>query len=218
MEGLDLFGNGLTTEESQIKTAIEFLDKHGYKVFKSAEEIKAEAINCGYRVVDPIKSDDKIKTVSSLRNHFYRRLWDKFPNEKSRYIKGNDGVEYRIFKLFIKSRMEGGLNKENAIQECVALINIVFDYIDEFNFQMPIDIRILGTKSAGWVMHKAASILMRETQQKKEQDLDAMFEDRFSKALENKDIDNELDELLKWRDQNGKEKGRDKRNYGNQKW
>jgi len=196
MGGLDLFGNGLTTEESQEKTAIEFLSKRGYKVFKSAEEIKAEAINCGYHVSDPIIVDEKVKNVSSLRNHFYRRLWSKYPSERSRYIKGNDGVEFKLFELFIKSRMDTGLNRENAIQECLALINVIFDHIEEFNFKSTIDARILGTKSAGWVVHKAASILTQERQKKKEADLESFFEKKFAGAIKEEDVDKELDALL----------------------
>jgi hypothetical protein len=215
MSGLDLFENGLTSEEAQEKTAVEFLEGRGYRIFKTAEEIKAEAINCGYRVLDPLVVDEKIRNVSSLRNHFYRRLWGKFPNERSRYIKGNDGIEYRMFELFIKSRMDGGLNRENAIQECVLLINTIFDHFEEFNFKNPVDVRVIGTGKAGWIVQKAASILMRDIQQKKEKDLDEFFEEKYSKSIDDDAVDKELDALLKRGKQDGEEKGRSERT---QKW
>ena len=208
---MDLFGDGLTSEEMQEKTAIEFLMGRGYKMFKTAEEIKAEAINCGYHVTDPIIIDEKIKNVSSLRNHFYRRLWSKFPGNKTHYVKGNSGVEFRLFELFIKSRMDGGLNRENAIQECVALLNVIFDKIEEFNFKNPVDVRIIGTGKSGWIVQKAASILMMERQKKKEQELEDFFEEKYTKSIKDDEVDKELDRLLKGGN-NGEEKGRNKRN------
>jgi hypothetical protein len=89
------------------------------------------------------------------------------------------------------------LNRYNAIQECVEIIDTIFDYADRFKFNKPIDLRVIGQGKAGWITHKAVLIMNDERQKQQEKEIKEMIE----KHDEEVEIDlnekaNELDMLL----------------------
>jgi hypothetical protein len=193
---VDMFGNGKSVEETQIEDAIEFLNKHGYAAIKTAEEAKEEAIRAGYRVSDPLKVNDKVINLTDLRNYFYMRLWKKYP-DRVKYYSGDPRQEIRMCRLLVEAREQTGLNRRNAIQESVAIIDIIFDHEEEFNFKKSITINVLGQGAAGWITQKALLILSREL----EKETEARIEKEMIEAEKDMKMDlskqsDKLDKLL----------------------
>lgn len=171
--------------ESQIESAIILLKENGYKIFKTAEEVRNEAIKAGYKVSEPDVVNSKIVNLTDLRKHFFRRLWTKHPEWRTYYVQGNYESELRMIRLFVESREKTGLNRFNAIQECVRIIDAIFDHEEEFKFKDPIDIRVLGQGKVGWVTEKASLILTREHHQKEEA--------QFQKIVDEREQDSSMD-------------------------
>jgi len=197
IDQMDAFGGGKSVDEVQLDNAIEVLQKAGYMVARTAEEAKEITINCGYKVSDPAVINDRVVNMLDLRNYFYMRLWGKYPNRQSHHIEGNIKNEMRAFRLFVESREKTGLNRYNAIQECVEIIDTIFNHVDKFKFKKPIDLRVLGQGKAGWITHKAILIMNDERQKRRENEIKEMM-DKHDEEVE---IDlnekaNELDTLL----------------------
>lgn len=205
----DAFGDGKSTDEIQLEKALEVVEKHGFRVARTAEDAKTLAIEAGYRVSDPLLVNDQIATLKDLRNYFYMRLWTKYPERQSYHVEGNWEKEMRIIRLFVEAREKTGLNRFNAIQECVALIDIIFSHVEEFNFRKPIDLRILGQSSAGWITQKASMILNDKLHKQRSDEVERRireYEDGYDVDLDQKA--SLLDELLsKMEANNGSEKG-----------
>jgi hypothetical protein len=194
---MDAFSVGKSVDEVQIDNAMSVLQKAGYMVARTAEEAKEIAIDCGYKVSDPVVVNDRVVNLRDLRNYFYMRLWNKYPNRQSYHLEGNIKNEMRAFKLFVESREETGLNRFNAIQECVKIIDTIFDHADKFRFNKPIDLRVLGQGKAGWITHKAILIMNDERKKRQEKEIKEMMdkhEEEFEVDLAEKA--NELDMLL----------------------
>lgn len=206
----DAFGDGKSNEEIQLEKAIEFIETHGYRVAKTAEDAKMLAIEAGYKVSEPILVNDQIVTLKDLRNYFYMRLWTKYPERQSYHVEGNWEKEMRLIRLFVESREKTGLNRFNAIQECIALIDVIFSHEEEFNFNKPIDIRVLGQGAAGWITQKATMILNEKIYKQKsdiaEQKIQE-YEDEYDIDLDQKA--SVLDKLLaNMEANNGEKEGR----------
>jgi hypothetical protein len=192
---MDAFSGDKSVDEVQLDNALSIVQKAGYRVAKTREDVRDLAVDHGYKVSDPAVVNDKVVNLLDLRNYFYRRLWNKYPNNQ--YVEGNIKSEMRAFKLFVESREKTGLNRFNAIQECVEIINIIFDHADKFKFNRPIDLRVLGQGKAGWITHKAIIIMNDERQKRREKEVQEMI----SRHDEEQEIDldekaNELDMLL----------------------
>lgn len=192
----DLFGEGKSIDEIQLEESIKNIEKAGYRVVRDAEEAKQIAIEAGYQVTEPILVNDKVVTLKDLRNYFFMRLWSKYPNRYKYYV-DNIKNEFRMVRLFVESREAKGLNRFNAVQQCVAIINAIFDHEEEFNFKNPIDIRVIGQAKAGWITEKALQIvnnkLLKEREKEAERKI-AEMEDNTKIDLREKA--RELDELL----------------------
>jgi len=192
----DLFSEGKSVEEAQLDIAIKIVEKAGYRVMRDAEEAKKIAIESGYQVTEPILVNDKVITLKDLRNYFFMRLWNKYP-DRNRYYVDNIKNEFRLMRLFVESREEKGLNRFNAIQQCVAIIDTIFDHEKEFNFKNPIDIRVIGQAKASWITEKALQIINNTLLKEKENEANRKIEE----MEDNKEIDllkksEELSELL----------------------
>ncbi len=125
------------------------------------------------------------------------RLWTKYPDRQVYHVEGNWKEEIRLIRLFVESREKTGLNRFNAIQECIAIIDVIFDHEEEFNFKNPINIRILGQGTAGWITQKACMILNEKLHKQKSEEVEQKikeFEDGYHIDLDEKA--NLLDELL----------------------
>jgi hypothetical protein len=192
----DLFGGGKSVEEIKVEESIKFLEKLGYRVSKNAEEAKQIAIESGYQVISPILFNSNVKTIKDLRDYFFMRLWSKYPSRQKYYV-DNIKNELRIIRLFIESREKTGLDRFNAIQQCVAIIDIIFEYEDEFCFKDHIGIGILGQAKSGWITEKAVHILNTILQKEEEREIERKIDEiESSKKIDLKVISKKLAKLL----------------------
>jgi len=138
------FLSGDSVDVTELNMAKEILIAAGYKVTKVA-------------------ITTKFKTTKEVKDYFYSRLYSKYPD---RLINKVDNVQrdMRIAKDFIESRMaDNSIGKTIALQESVDIIDMIFDYEDEFSFKYPmVNIGILGQGKIGWITQKAIEILNRE--------------------------------------------------------
>lgn len=192
----DMFGNGKSTEEIQAEESIKLLEKLGYRVSKTAEEAKAIVVECGYQVTDPLLVNNKVVTLTDLRNYFFMRLWSKHPSGQQ-YSVDNIKSDLRLIRLFVEAREEKGLNRFNAIQQCVAIIDIIFNYEEEFCFKEPISIGVLGQAKSGWITEKALYILNTNLRKEEELEIERRVDEiEASVKIDLKVRSKELAELL----------------------
>jgi len=181
---------------------------------ESLEEVRIEAAKeilkrAGYRIIDPVIVDGSITNKRKLRDYFYMRLDSKYPNRQRRRVP-NIKYDMQIIGRFVESQMNG-VSEQSAIQSCVAIINTLFDYEEEFRFKYPVtDIGILGQGKMSWITEKAIELLNKKNY--------AIIESESNKkadAIENSyeidadEITHNLDALLeKMEANNGEEKER----------
>jgi len=193
----DVFGGDKSVEEMQIEKSKEILEIAGYQIVQTREDVKRIAIENGFKVSEPLLVNDRVVTLKDLRNYFYMKLWSKYPERQLYHVEGNWDKEMRAIRLFVESREQSGLNRFNAIQECVALIDIIFTCEEQFNFKNPIDIRVLGQGKAGWITQKASIILNEKLHEQRAEEVEKRiqeFEDNYTLDLNKKA--NLLDELI----------------------
>lgn len=192
----DIFGNGKSTEEVQAEESIKLLEKLGYRVSKTAEEAKAIVIESGYQVTDPLLVNNKIVTLTDLRSYFFMRLWSKHPSSQQ-YSVDNIKSDLRLIRLFVESREKKGLNRFNAIQQCVAIIDIIFNYEEDFCFKEPINIGVLGQAKSSWITEKALYILNTNLRKEEELEIERRVDEiEASVTIDLKARSKELAELL----------------------
>jgi len=176
---------------------------------KSIEKARIDAakeilIKVGYRIIDPLIVNKDITNAKQLRDYFYMKLDSKYPH-RLRVRLPNIKFDMQLISRFIESQMDG-TNKFTAIQQCVDIINMLFDNESDFNFKYPItDIGILGQGKLSWITSKAVELLNKRRCELLENEI-------YKKAdlLENEcevnadDVSNNLDNLLlKMGDNNG---------------
>lgn len=192
----DIFGGGKSVEEIQVEEAIKLIEKVGYRVSKTAEEARDIVIESGYQVNDPLLANDKVVNLTDLRNYFFMRLWSKYPSRQQYYV-NNIKNELRMVRLFAESREKKGLNRFNAIQQCVAIIDIIFEHEEDFCFKEPINIGVLGQAKSSWITEKAVYILNTKLQKEEELEVERMIDEiEASKKIDLKARSKELSELL----------------------
>ena len=196
---LDLFGDGKSTEEVQLEKAIEVVECIGYRVVKTKEESKELAIEHGYAVSELLMVNDRVVTLKDLRNYFFMRLWTKYPGRQTDYYE-NWQQEMRMMRLFVEAIELRGLNKSNAIQRGIEIIDIIFNHEEEFRFKNPISIRVLGQGKSGWITGKAIEILNNRLEKRIEAELRQKAEEleyELARDLEKQSfIDNKLDKII----------------------
>lgn len=160
---------------------------------KSADEIRIEEskrilMDYGYKVVEPLEINNNVKSIIDLKKYFYARLWNKYPDRMQYYIQ-HYKEEIKIVSDFVKSREEN-TNRNTAIQECIAIIDTIFDNEEDFKFQKPlISVSILRM---GWVINLALSI-MNVKKSKEEETLRVKME----KEIEDKYMEDNYELVLK---------------------
>jgi hypothetical protein len=176
----DCFSDGKSVEEAQLEAAKQLL------------------VDAGYKIVEPMIIDSTIDDQHKLWKYFYRKLYQKRPELTKN--KGPIAKEKKIISDFVKSRMVG-LNEKMAIQECVAIINTLFDYEDMFNLKFPInDIAVLSQGKFGWITDKALSIIhikKNVIERKKLEKKIEFIEEETRKEIDLKDESAKLDAILK---------------------
>lgn len=191
----DLFSDK-STDEIHLEESIKNIEKAGYRVVRDAEEAKQVAIESGWQVTEPILVNGKVITLKDLHNYFFMRLWTKYP-ERYKYYVSNIKNELRMIRLFVESREKVGLNRFNAIQQCVAIIDVIFNHEKEFNFKKPIDIRVIGQAKAGWITERALQIVNNKLLKQREQDAERKIEEiENNTKIDLREKAKKLDELL----------------------
>jgi len=177
---------GLSEEESRID---------------AAKKILMEA---GYRISPPLVVDSKIDSVQKLLNYFYMRLDAKHPSNKQSLR--STVFDLGIMSKFVQSQCSG-TSYATAIQTCVSLINVLFDYEHEFNFKYPIsDVGILGQGKMAWVTAKAFTILSaKQTALLEQSSVQKCKDIEESYAVSSDAISSDLDEMLKNMEENNGE-------------
>ena len=168
---VDIFSEGKSQSEVFIDAAKDILLKHGY------------------RILDPIVINDKITTVRHLRDYFYKRLDSKYPN-RQRKNAPNIKMDMKIVSDFVASQMHGA-SKERAIQECIEIVDTLFDQEEDFRFKYPLDgIGVLGQGKLAWITVKAIELLNKKRCAEKSKEINEKAE-----AIEN-DTEIDVDDRL----------------------
>lgn len=140
-----------------------------------AKNCKQFLLELGYKVVSPINHRFKAKKIEDLFNLFYDRLNYYHPDMAGVYR--NIDRDRKIASKFVEARMEAnGINKEQALGECAEIILNVFEYEEEFNFNLPLTFEMFGQASCGWITDKAVQIINREKEKKDKAIVDKMID------------------------------------------
>jgi hypothetical protein len=183
------------SEEENISRSVKLLRDSGYLVFKNAKDAKKSLKKLGYRIYGPIKVKTDVDSVSKLVNYFYHRLFNKYPDRKIGMP--NFARDHSIAKNFVESRMIG-VSEKVALQECVDIIDAIFDFEEAFDFQYSIkNLGILGQSKMSWVTEKAISIVNHQRELEEERFLEKWFEEfEDSFPVDRDAVNEELDRLL----------------------
>lgn len=161
-------------------------------VFKSKSVVFEDIISvcvdivkeAGYKVVKKPEDDyDHVDGPIGLLNFFNGLLQYKHPD----FMVSNSNMKKNrsIIRSFINSRKEASnINEKEAIKECAEIIYTIFQHEDEFNFENPINIGLLGQANLGWVTERALSIIntkVMKEEEKKRDKLIASFEEIYEK-------------------------------------
>jgi hypothetical protein len=104
----------------------------------------------------------------------------------------------RIIKSLVVYREKTGLNRKMAIQECISIIDTIFEYEEEFGFKSPISIRVLGQGKSSWITEKALNILNTKIKAKRDELLERelqAIEDEYEINLEREN--EKLEEIIR---------------------
>jgi len=168
-------------------------------------EAKKILIEAGYKIAEPLVVNESVNNLSKLLNYFYMRLFTICPDKQLTTIK-NFQKDMKLISKFVEAR-KVNMNEQAAIQECVAIIDVIFDYTIEFQFKQPITTGVLGQAKSGWITEKAVSILNRELERKDEEEVETRIkeiEDDYEEKVDLKKTADRLDKILaKMEENNG---------------
>ncbi len=110
----------------------------------------------GLRVSEPLEPVNKASNIIELITSFYALRDRHYPE----YIgmRNKKMVDESTAKNFIDARVNTGISRKTAIQECASLIQMFFEHKDLFNFEEPITFSVFGQKYMGWVTEKLLKI------------------------------------------------------------
>ena len=107
-------------------------------------------------------------------------------------------LDMQMISRLVKSRMATGLGEKASIQECISIIDTIFNYEEEFRFKYPImDATILGQDKLGWVTAKALK-LMDDKKRDAESERLRLKSEEVEQSLDSdsKKVESKLDVLL----------------------
>jgi hypothetical protein len=126
------------------------------------EDCKQFLISKGYRVEDPpTRLKFNIKTLDELIEFFYSRM--SLKHKELKFVSRRKVMDRKIMSDFVKSRMDKGISRERAIDECAEMIDILFRHEEKFRFKYPVlSVGILGQRNLAWVTEKIEDFLLKE--------------------------------------------------------
>ena len=72
-------------------------------------------------------------------------------------------VDMSIAKKCLEARMGAGeSDKKQALLECAEIINTIFKYETDFNFNMPLTFSMFGQANCGWITDRAIQIMNKK--------------------------------------------------------
>lgn len=160
------------------------------------EEAKRILFDEGYKIVK-VNPNVTVKNVRELVDYFYGKLFNKYP-DRIRLVARNLTRDMFLMKKFVEAREET-LPHKTALEECRQIIDMIFDYEEEFGFTTPIlDTNVLGQGSAVWITEKALYFLNRRRMEIKDE-IDERKSDEISDSLSVslEERANRMNELLK---------------------
>jgi len=162
----------------------------------SIEGAKKLLLEKGFCVSDPIGIDDYSNNIPSLIKFFYKKMEEKYPNRKIRYLPSNND---RVFvSNLLKSRKSQGISKERAYQEVRDIIESLFDYEDVIGISE--SITSISILSIDWIMKKVMEVLNNENELSNDKKF-SYYEDRMQSIIDTDEfkqkVSGELDFLFR---------------------
>jgi hypothetical protein len=157
----------------------------------SIESAKKLLLDKGFCVSDPIYVDDYSNNIPSLIEFFYKKMEEKYPSRKVRYLSSNKD---KIFvSNLLKSRKSQGISKERAYQEVRDIIECLFNYEDAIGLFEPItSISIL---SIDWIMKKVVGVLNGENEISNDRKF-SYYEDKMQSIIDTDEFKQKVSEEL----------------------
>jgi hypothetical protein len=149
LDGSDLF---VTSTDSIERACISFLEYRGYRVNKMEE----------------VATGKPVKDIKDLIDYFYTMYKRYHPDV---YIYRNREQDLSLAASFVEARQVADeLTKEQALKQCAAIIQVIFEEEERFHFTMPVTFGVFGQKNCGWITEVAVRILNERIKKAKEEE------------------------------------------------
>lgn len=154
----------------------------------------------GYSVKKPIEYPTKIKGLDDLISLFYLLFEKYYPEFSAPY--NNTNRDRKIAKLFIETRMKAdGISKAKALDQCATIIETLFKYRDDFNFDPAPSFGVFGQQNMSWITNKTLEYINKEREEIEERRAEMMADEQTAR-LEASGMqfgwsDEEIDEMHK---------------------
>jgi hypothetical protein len=149
LDGSDLF---VTSTDSIERVCISFLEHRGYRVNKMEE----------------VATGKPVKDIKDLIDYFYTMYKRYHPDV---YIYRNREQDLALAASFVEARQVADeLTKEQALKQCAAIIQVIFEEEERFHFTMPVTFGVFGQKNCGWITEVAVRILNERIKKAKEEE------------------------------------------------
>jgi hypothetical protein len=159
--------------------SVGLVDQPGFLVpdyTELAKYCKEFLLDLGYKVVNPVNYKFKVTRIEDLFNLFYDRLEYYHPEMTGVYR--NLNRDRATASRFVEARAKAsGIDEKYALSECAEIILTVFEYEDEFNFNLPLTFEMFGQVNCGWITDKAVRIMNRDKETKERAIVDKMIDD-----------------------------------------
>jgi hypothetical protein len=113
----------------------------------------------GYIVHGPFINGYEVNSVGDLVKFFYDKMFYYNPGLLLSYS-GSKKQDLDLAKKFLKSRMDLGLGKKRAIEECCLIIDSLFKYETHIGLKSKItSMSVLGQDTMAWVTTKILNFI-----------------------------------------------------------
>lgn len=186
----------------------DLVDQPGFLVpdyTELASYCKDFLLDLGYKVVNPISYKFKATRIDDLFNLFYERLEYYHPEMTGSYrnLKRDRAVASRFVEARVKA---SGISEKHALSECAEIILTVFEYENDFNFNLPLTFEMFGQANCGWITDKAVQIMNKTREKRERLMVDKMIEEYNDEYIKKHGIESIALINLIEEEEDGKEK------------